>query len=78
MYHTIKPLFKNKPVLVVFNKSDIKKIGDVEPEKQLAIKQWIEENQLSTLETSTLENIGVDEAKQKACEAVLSIKQSIP
>ena len=27
LFHTIKPLFKNKPVLVVFNKTDLKKVS---------------------------------------------------
>ncbi|MCC6180338.1 MAG: hypothetical protein IT237_00745 [Bacteroidia bacterium] len=27
LYHTIKPLFKNKPVLVAFNKTDLKKVS---------------------------------------------------
>ena len=27
LYSTLKPLFKNKPVLVVFTKTDIKKVS---------------------------------------------------
>lgn len=78
LYHTIKPLFKNKPVLVVFNKLDLKRVQDLTPEKQAAIKAWIEDNNLPTLEISTLEKIGIEEAKAKACESVLSIKQTVP
>jgi len=33
---------------------------------------------LSTLEVSTLNKINVDEAKVKACEAVMALKQTIP
>lgn len=46
LFHTIKPLFKNKPVLVVFNKVDIKKVSDLPLEKQQAIRLWLEENSL--------------------------------
>lgn len=78
LYHTIKPLFKNKPVLVVFNKIDLKRVQDLPHEKQEAIRAWIEENNLPTLEISTLEKIGIEEAKGKACESVMSIKQTVP
>jgi nucleolar GTP-binding protein len=37
LYHTIKPLFKNKPVLVVFNKTDIKKYSELTGPKKKAI-----------------------------------------
>ena len=36
------------------------------------------ENDLPTMEISTLEKIGVEEAKVKACEYVLSLKQTVP
>lgn len=78
LYHTIKPLFKNKPVLVVFNKMDIKRVADLSEEKVAAIKAWIDENNLPTMEISTLEKIGIEDAKAKACESVLNIKQTIP
>ena len=41
LYNTIKPLFKNKPILVLFNKCDVKKVKDLPLEKQRAIEQWI-------------------------------------
>lgn len=37
LYNTIKPLFKNKPILVLFNKCDVKKVKDLTPDKQKAI-----------------------------------------
>jgi len=60
-------LFKNKPVLVVFNKCDIKTVGQLSQDKQDMIRKWVEENQLETMEISTLERIGVEEAKARAC-----------
>ena len=78
LYHTIKPLFKNKPVIVVFNKIDIKRVQDLTQEKKEAVRQWVEENGLITMEMSTLEQIGVEEVKIKACEAVMGVKQTIP
>lgn len=78
LYHTIKPLFKNKPVLVVFNKIDLKRVEDLVPEKKAAVEQWLLENKLPFMEISTLEKVGIDAAKVKACEAVLDIKQAVP
>lgn len=60
LYNTIKPLFKNKPVLVAFNKSDLKTVADLPSDKQQAIKQWIDENNLPTIEMSTLNKVGIE------------------
>jgi nucleolar GTP-binding protein len=37
LYNTVKPLFKNKPVLVLFNKCDAKRVADLTVEKRQAI-----------------------------------------
>ena len=78
LYNTIKPLFKNKPVLVLFNKIDAKRVSELTEDKRKVIEQWVLDNNLPTLEVSTLNNIGIEEAKDKACEAVLGLKQTIP
>lgn len=57
---------------------DLKRVQDLSEEKQYAIRTWIEENNLPTMEISTLEKIGIDDARSKACEAVMNIKQTIP
>lgn len=78
LYNTIKPLFKNKPVLVIFNKNDIKRVEELTADKRKAVEQWIKENDLMTMETSTLNKVGIEEAKVRACELVMNVKQSIP
>lgn len=59
LYHTIKPLFKNKPVIVAFNKTDLKKVEELPNSKKEAIQTWLNENNLKSIEMSTLnhENI---------------------
>lgn len=52
---------------MVFNKCDIKTVGQLSQDKQDMIRKWVEENQLETMEISTLERIGVEEAKARAC-----------
>jgi nucleolar GTP-binding protein len=54
LYHTIKPLFKNKPVVVAFNKTDLKKVEELPNNKKEAIKTWLHENNLKSIEMSTL------------------------
>ena len=49
LYNTIKPLFKNKPVLVLFNKCDAKKVGELAADKQEVIMEWIKQNGLESL-----------------------------
>lgn len=46
LYNTIKPLFKNKPVVVAFNKTDLKRVEDLPANKKQAIEQWLAENNL--------------------------------
>ena len=78
LYNTVKPLFKNKPVLVLFNKNDVKTVADLTPEKKKIVDEWIKENNLPTLECSTLHKVGIEEARKQACEAILGLKQTIP
>lgn len=57
---------------------DLKRVQDLPQEKQDAIATWIQENNLPFLEISTLQKMNIEEAKVKACEAVMVIKQTVP
>lgn len=39
LFHSIKPLFANKPVLIVCNKTDVAKLEDLAPEEQTLISE---------------------------------------
>ncbi len=54
LYNTIKPLFKNKPVLVAFNKTDLRRLSDLPEDKIKIIEDWLKENNLKHTEMSTL------------------------
>jgi len=41
LYNTIKPLFKNKPVIVAFNKTDLKKLEELSANKRAPIEAWL-------------------------------------
>jgi nucleolar GTP-binding protein len=38
LYHSIKPLFRNRPLLIVLNKADLRKMQDLTPEEQKLIE----------------------------------------
>uniref|UniRef100_A0A0A9ZEK9 Nucleolar GTP-binding protein 1 n=2 Tax=Lygus hesperus TaxID=30085 RepID=A0A0A9ZEK9_LYGHE len=73
LFNSIKPLFNNKPVLVVANKCDVIRIEDVAPEdrEQLNVLQ---ENNVPLLTMSTLTEEGVSDVKQQACETLLAYR----
>ncbi|CAB0000691.1 unnamed protein product [Nesidiocoris tenuis] len=73
LFNSIKPLFNNKPVLVVANKSDVVRIEDISEEDKELLKP-LEENNIPLLSMSTLSEEGVSEVKLQACEALLAYR----
>lgn len=49
LFSTLRPLLKNKPVLVVFTKKDLKKVSELSPREQNMIKEWMNENNLQSV-----------------------------
>lgn len=73
LFHSIKPLFKNKPLLVILNKTDLRKVDDLAPEEK-ALLETMKDPELGVefFTTSCMLRAGVDEAKNKACERLLA------
>ncbi|KAK6630246.1 Nucleolar GTP-binding protein 1 [Polyplax serrata] len=71
LFESIKPLFANKPLLVVLNKCDIIKREDLSPDKQKLLKSL---NDIPIMEMSTVSEIGVSEVKVEACEKLLQYR----
>eukprot|EP00127_Corallochytrium_limacisporum_P004137 Clim_evm82s157 gene=Clim_evmTU82s157 len=71
LYHSIKPLFANKPIAVVLNKTDVMKPENLKPERQEALKQ-IEEEGAKVLTMSTLAEINVADVKNTCCDMLLA------
>nr|ANM86107.1 nucleolar GTP-binding protein 1 [Stygiella incarcerata] len=70
LFHSLRPLFVNKPVVVVCNKIDACPMESLSPEKQ---------NLLATTEcdlfpTSTMTQQGISEVKAAACERLLQMR----
>eukprot|EP00754_Rhynchopus_humris_P041272 Rhum_TRINITY_DN24865_c0_g1::Rhum_TRINITY_DN24865_c0_g1_i1::g.180450::m.180450/K06943/NOG1; nucleolar GTP-binding protein len=75
LFKNISPLFAQKPLLVVLNKCDVLPFSMVSNEDQEAVKAAISEAGADILETSTLNDVGVGDLKQKACELLLAHRQ---
>lgn len=71
LFNNIKALFVNKPLLLVANKIDIKKIEDLPKEKKKYFDQFKQDN-IPILEMSNLNEEGVMAVRNEACERLLA------
>lgn len=71
LFHSIKPLFKNKPLLVILNKTDAKPIDSLMDDQKTLIDSMKIEDNVTFMPTSCLTSIGIDDAKNTACELLL-------
>lgn len=90
LFHSIKPLFSNKPILIVCNKIDTRRMEDLsEAERQLIDEMVSEAKKISSgggmtdgsedseevlMAMSTLEESGVMAVKQVACDRLLNFR----
>jgi len=71
LFDNIKPLFNNKPLLVVANKSDVLARSELPAEKEAIFKDIEKEIGRDILEMSTVTEAGVMEVKTEACDTLL-------
>lgn len=71
MFNNIKALFANKPLILVANKIDIKKIEELPSEKRRYFEQFRAES-ISIIEMSNLNEEGVMAVRNEACERLLA------
>ncbi|NXU93838.1 NOG1 protein, partial [Xiphorhynchus elegans] len=62
LFRNIKPLFANKPLIIVANKCDVKRIAEL-PEESQKMFEAFEAEGFSVIETSTLTEEGVMQVK---------------
>lgn len=62
LFKNIKPLFAKKPLLVVANKCDVKRVSELSEESQALFKEFEEEG-IPLVETSTVTEEGVMKLK---------------
>uniref|UniRef100_A0A8C8SD41 Nucleolar GTP-binding protein 1 n=1 Tax=Pelusios castaneus TaxID=367368 RepID=A0A8C8SD41_9SAUR len=71
LFKNIKPLFANKPLILVANKCDVKRISEL-PEEDQKMFENLEAEGFPVIETSTLTEEGVIKVKTEACDRLLS------
>ncbi|KAF7245936.1 Nucleolar GTP-binding protein 1 [Varanus komodoensis] len=71
LFRNIKPLFANKPLIIVANKCDVKRISELSEEDQKIFAD-LEAEGLPVIETSTLTEEGVIQVKTEACDRLLA------
>jgi len=76
LYHSIKPLFRNRPLLIILNKSDLRKVQDLDPEEKKLIEGMKSEDDqmIEFFTTSCATRDGVDAARAKACDQLLTMR----
>jgi len=71
LFDSIKPLFANKPLLVVANKSDVLQRSELSPDKEAVLAAIEKESELEVMNMSTVTETGVMDVKTKACDVLL-------
>ncbi|XP_078393475.1 GTP-binding protein 4 isoform X1 [Cetorhinus maximus] len=71
LFKNIRPLFANKPLIIVANKSDVKKIDELTEEQKKIFADFVAEG-ITVTETSTLTEEGIIKVKTEACDRLLT------
>lgn len=74
LFESIKPLFANKPLIVVANKVDIVEIESLDADRRAVIARLENDANIPLLQMSTLTEAGVSAVKVEACERLLGYR----
>src|SRR6201996_4562616 len=73
LFTSIKPLFANKLVFIVVNKTDVMKPEDLDPETQQQLKDLLTQNSnTELLQLSCVTSEGVQEVKNAVCDRLIA------
>lgn len=71
LFRAIGPLFTGKPLVVVFNKSDLSTLEDLPSDQHDEVMQAIQEANAKWIATSALTDVAIGDLKTLACDALL-------
>ncbi|KZT22560.1 GTP binding protein 4 [Neolentinus lepideus HHB14362 ss-1] len=72
LFHSIKPLFTNKPVVLVINKIDVTRLDDLDATNRALVQEIIDTENVQSVQVSCYSEEGVMELKNKACDTLLA------
>jgi nucleolar GTP-binding protein len=76
LFNSIKPLFANKPTMLIINKIDVRRLSDLEPERAALVRSLADDSdgKVVMAEISTFTEEGVMAARNTACDALLETR----
>ena len=74
LFNDIKPLFSNKPHILVLTKVDIKPYDKLDNDLKTQIEQFVSENGLKVVQLSNLQGDSIFEVKTAACDLLLDFR----
>jgi nucleolar GTP-binding protein len=76
LFSSIKPLFKNKPLIMVLNKTDIRPYNDIETADKALLEKLAQEHNTYLIQMSNESGDGVADVKKTACEILCEYRVS--
>ncbi|RKP08261.1 P-loop containing nucleoside triphosphate hydrolase protein, partial [Thamnocephalis sphaerospora] len=77
LFHSIKPLFANKPIMLIISKIDTRRPEDLSPEERALVEEIINEEGVEVAQLSCHTEEGVMDARNKACDKLLQSRVEI-
>lgn len=71
LFHSIKPLFANKPIIIVANKQDVRRWDDLDAEDKALIEGMKDGRNISILPMSNMTEEGITNVLHSACDLLL-------
>ncbi|TIC42964.1 hypothetical protein E3Q08_02532 [Wallemia mellicola] len=72
LFSSIKPLFANKPVSIVFNKIDVTTFDDLTEEKKKAVQEVLADGDVKDMKLSCMSEEGIMDVRNQVCETLLA------
>lgn len=73
LFNSIRPLFANKPVMLVINKIDVMRPEDLDPENAALIKGIVDSG-VQMVQSSCFNDEGIMEVRAQACDKLLAAR----
>lgn len=74
LFTSIKPLFKNKPLVIVLNKTDIRPYNDISQDDKNLIEGIAKDNNTYLIQMSNISGDGVADVKSSACDILIEFR----
>lgn len=74
LFKNLKPLFVNKPTLLVNNKMDLLKLEDLSEDRKALLEELKQDGNVSILQMSTVTEEGVMNVRNQACDMLLEYR----